>query len=175
MTRERPMTSARSSILTSRLLLAIAVLLVWSASAFAGRKRVVVLDFDGPKAEKFHDDLVKLLKKKHTVIPTDKWKGTADELDAAKVTEKNVKKVAKKLKIDGVITGKIEKRRDEYIIRLNLRAGTSGELVGNSIDTKADGPRLDGQAQSDLKDELIGQIDDLESNHGGGGDDDDAD
>jgi hypothetical protein len=169
------MTSSRSSTSISKFWLAIAALVVWSSLAYAGRKRVVVLDFEGPKAEKFHDDIVKLLKRSHTVIATDKWNGTADELDAAKITEKNVKKVAKKLKIDGIVTGKIEKRRDEYIIRLKLRAGTSGELVGNSIDTKADGPRLDGKAQGDLKDELIGQIDDLESNHGGGGDDDEAD
>lgn len=167
------MTSSISSISTSRFVLVVAALLVWSSVAVAGRKRVVVLDFEGPKAEKFHDDLVKLLKKSHTVISTEKWNGAAEELDAAKVTEKNVKKVAKKLKVDGVISGKIEKRRDEYIIRLKLRAGTSGELVGNSIDTKAEGPRLDGKAQGDLKDELIGQIDELDSNKGGGGDDDD--
>ena len=173
------MTSSISSISRSRFWLAIAALvIVMTASSLASagsRKRVVVLDFDGPKAEKFHDDIVKLLKKSHTVVATDKWNGTADELDAAKVTEKNVKKVAKKLKIDDIVTGKIEKRRDKYIIRLKLRAGTSGELVGNTIDTKADGPRLDGKAQSDLKDELIGQIDNLEANHGGGGDDDEAD
>ena len=36
------------------------------------RKRVVVLDFEGPKAEKFHDELVKLLKQQHTIIPTSK-------------------------------------------------------------------------------------------------------
>ncbi|MBV8757558.1 MAG: hypothetical protein JO257_09795 [Deltaproteobacteria bacterium] len=167
------MTSSTSSISKSSFWLVVAALLVWSSIAVAGRKRLVVLEFEGPKAEKFHDDVVKLLKKSHTVISTEKWNGAAEELDAAKVTEKNVKKVAKKLKVDGVISGKIEKRRDEYIIRLKLRAGTSGELVGNSIDTKAEGPRLDGKAQSDLKDELVGQIDELDSNKGGGGDDDD--
>jgi hypothetical protein len=166
------MTSSTSS---NRVLVAIATLLLLCGVASAGRKRIVVLDFSGPKAEKFHDDVVKLLKKSHTVISTDKWNGAADELDAGKVTEKNVKKVAKKLKVDGVVEGKIEKRRDEYIIRIKLRAGTNGEVVGNSIDTKADGPRLDGQASSDLKDELVGQIDELEANHGGGGDDDEAD
>jgi hypothetical protein len=164
------MTSSTSS---NRIVVAIATLLLLAGVANAGRKRVVVLDFEGPKAEKFHDDIVKLLKKSHTVISADKWNGTADELDAGKVTEKNVKKVAKKLKIDGVITGKIEKRRDEYIIRLTLRAGTTGEVVGNKIDTKADGPRLDSPATGELKDELIGQVDDLEANHGGGGDDED--
>jgi hypothetical protein len=165
------MTSSTSS---NRILVALATLLLLVGVANAGRKRVVVLDFDGPKAEKFHDDLVKLLKKSHTVIATDKWNGAAEELDASKPTEKNIKKVAKKLKVDGVVTGKIEKRRDEYIIRIKLHAGTSGELVGNSIDTKAEGPRLDGRAQSELKDELIGQIDELEANHGGGGDDDEV-
>jgi hypothetical protein len=155
-------------------LVALATLVVLVAVANAGRKRVVVLDFEGPKAEKFHDDLVKLLKKNHTVISTDKWNGAADELDASKASDKNIKKVARKLKVDGVITGKIEKRRDEYIIRLKLHAGTTGELVGKSIDTKAEGPRLDGHAQSDLKDELIGQIDELEANHGGGDDDEDV-
>jgi hypothetical protein len=144
---------------------------LWVSTSHAGRKRVVVLDFDGPKAEKFHEDVVKLIKKSHTVVSTEKWNAAAEELDAGKVTEKNVKKIAKKLKLDGVITGKIDKRRDEYIIKLKLRSGTSGEILGNTVQTKADGPRLDGQAQRDIKDELVAQIDELESNRSGGGSD----
>jgi hypothetical protein len=139
--------------------------------AQAGRKRVVVLDFEGPKGDMFHDELVKLIKKTHTVVPTDKWNGAAEELDAGAVSEKNIKKVARKLKIDAVVEGKIEKRRDAFIIRLKLRAGRSGEIIGNPIDTKADGPRIDGKAQRDLKDELVDVIDTVESNHMGGGDD----
>jgi hypothetical protein len=166
--------TSRSTSSTSRLVvLVIALLSLAASSAAAGpRKRIVVLEFEGPKAEEFHDDLVKLIKKsQHTVIPTDKWNGVATDLDASKVTEKNVKKVAKKLKIDGVVTGKIEKRRDEYIVHLKLRAGASGELVGNPVDTTADGPSLSGQARKDVKDELIGAIGDLSANHGGGDDD----
>jgi hypothetical protein len=156
-------------------LFALIVLLVLPVSAFAGRKRIVVLDFEGPKNEKFHDDLVHLIKKSHTVVATDKWNGAAEELDAAKPTEKNIKKVAKKLKVDGVITGKIEKRRDEYILHLKLRAGATGEIVGSSIDAKADSAHIEGQTAKDLKDELISALDDLASNRGGGDDDDDAD
>jgi hypothetical protein len=143
--------------------------------AKAERKRVVVLDFEGPKGDKFHDDLVKLIKKTHTVVPTDKWNGTAEELDASTVSEKNFKKVAKKLKIDAIVEGKIEKRRDEFIIRLKLHEGRSGAQIGSSIDTKAEGPRIDGRAQRDLKDELVDAIGKVESNRmAGGGDDDDA-
>jgi opacity protein-like surface antigen len=143
---------------------------MWIGQAHADRRRVVVLDFEGPNAEKFHSDVIKLIKKSHSVVKLSKWTKTAEEMDAAKVTEKNVKKVAKKTKVDGVITGKIEKKRDEYVIKLKLRAGTTGELVGKTISTKADGPRLEGQAQKDIKDELIALIDELESNREGGGD-----
>ena len=161
------MTSSRSS----RWLIVLACLALWASSAYAGRKRLVVLDFDGPGADKFHADVVKLIKKSHTVLPVEKWNSAAEELGADAVTDKNVKKVAKKLKIDGVVTGKIEKRRDEYIVRIKLRAGTTGALTPNPVQTKSGDARLDAQSQRDLKDELLPAIDELEANHGGGGDD----
>ncbi len=143
--------------------------LVLPAAASAGaRKRVVVLELEGPKAEKFHADLVKLIKKNHTIIPIDKWNGTAEELGAAGGTEKDIKKVAKKLKIDAVISGKVEKRRDEYILQLKVREGKTGAAVGGRIDVKAEGPRIDGQASTDLKDELLPAIDSIGSNRDGG-------
>lgn len=172
------MTNSRSIASTSKLVaiaVAVAAVLAAGGVAEAGRKRVVVLDFDGPKGDKFHDDLVRLIKKSHTVVPTDKWNGAAGQLGAGTLSGKDVKKVARKLKIDAVVEGKVEKRRDEFIIRLRLHAGKSGELVGDSIDTKAEGPRIDGRAQKDLKDELVGAIDNLESNHDGEGGDDEAD
>ncbi len=170
------MTNSRSRASINSLVALVAALVIGLAGhAFAGRKRVVVLDFEGPKAEKFHDDVVKLIKKSHNVIPTDKWNGTAEELDAGKVTAKNVKTVAKKLKIDGVITGKVEKRRDEYILRLTLRGGKNGEQVGNGVDTKAEGPKLDGKALRDVKEELVDAIDQLDANRGASSDDDDDD
>jgi hypothetical protein len=173
------MTNSRSIASTSKLVaVAVAVAAVLGAArvAEAGRKRVVVLDFEGPRSEKFHDDLVRLIKKTHTVVPAEKWNGTAEQLGAGTRSDRDVKKVARKLKVDAIVEGKIEKRRDEFIIRLKLRAGKSGELVGDSIDTKADGPRIDGRAQKDLRDELVGKIDDIESNHdGAGGDDADDD
>ncbi len=158
------MTSSKS---TPKWLVVLAALVLWVGVAEAQRKRVVVLEFEGPNADKFRSAVIKVIKKKHTVLKTDKWNATADELDAAKITDKNVKKVAKKMRVDGVITGKVDKRRDEYIIKLKLRSGVSGDLVGGSISTKADGPRLDEKGQRDINDELVAVIDELESNSGG--------
>lgn len=173
MTNSRSIASRSSWAAVASAVVALVVLLGAGSVAEAGRKRVVVLDFDGPKGDKFHDDLVKLIKKTHTVVPTEKWNGAAEQLDAGAVSDKNVKKVARKLKIDAIVEGKVEKRRDEFILRIKLRAGRSGGQVGDAIDTKAEGPRIDGRAQRDLKDELVGAIDNVESNHAGGGGDDD--
>ena len=160
--------SSRSIISTSRALTVLTVLCLLVSTAWAGKKRVVVLDFEGDNAEELHEGVVKLLKKSYTVVSVSKWNDKAEELGATKVTEKNVKKVAAKLKVDGVITGKIDKRRDEYIIKLKLRSGTTGEIIGNSVSTKTDSGKLDAQAKRDIKEELIGAIDGLESNGGGG-------
>src|SRR5882724_2947264 len=172
------MMKSRSSVARARYLAALVVVgtvlaaVVSGGVAEAGKKRVVVLDFEGPKGERFHDDLVKLIKKSHTIVPTDKWNGVAEELDASDVSDRNIKKVARKLKVDAVVEGRIEKRRDAFIIRLKLHAGSSGEQVGASVDTKATGPRIDGRAQRDIDDELVDAIDNLDANRGGGGDDD---
>jgi hypothetical protein len=163
------MMSSRSRASINKLL---ALLVVFGVAfvpsiAEAGRKRVVVLDLEGPKAEKFHEGLVKLLKKTHTVVPTEKWMSTAEDLGADKLTDGNIKKVAKKLKVDAVVTGKIEKRRDEYIIQLKIRAGKTGAVTGQRIDTSSERGMIDAKASRDLKDELVGAIDTMKSGRGG--------
>jgi hypothetical protein len=151
----------------------VAVLVLWATAAGAGRKRIVVLDFEGPKADKFHDDFVKLVKKSHTIVATKKWNGTAEQLDAGALSDTNIKKVARKLKVDGVVEGKVEKRRAQYIITLTLHNGSSGE-AGKTVETKSNGPKFDTKAKTAIKQELITAIEELEANHGGS-DDDDAD
>jgi hypothetical protein len=135
--------------------------------AHADRKRVVVLAFEGPRAEKFHDDVVRLVRKVHTVVPVDRWNGAAAEMNASSVSDRNIKRVANKLKVDAVIAGKIEKRRDDYLIQLKLHHGKSGELVGQPVATKATGPRIDGRAQREIQEELVDVIQSVESMHDG--------
>src|SRR5689334_6386621 len=98
------MTSSKSSKWFSRAVV-VAVLLFFGFAHAEGRKRLVVLDFDGDEeAASIHKSMVKFLKKDHTVITVEKWNEAAEKLGATKITEKNVKKVAKDLKVDGVIS-----------------------------------------------------------------------
>jgi hypothetical protein len=168
------MTTSRSTTSTSRAWIApvIALLLLGAAAgrAEAGRKRVVVLEFEGEKAERFHADVVKLIKKSHTVVALEKWNQIAEDLSATRPTDRNVKKVAKRLKVDGVVSGSVEKRRDQYILRMKLRAGVSGEVVGSQVNIQAETSRLEGASARDVRDELVEVIADLPSNREGGGD-----
>src|SRR5688572_16486053 len=161
------MTSSKSNSWLVRLVLLLTVLLVGTANA--DRKRLVVLDFEGDEAEAIQKSFSKFVKKSHTVISIEKWNTAADELGATKINEKNVKKVAKKLKVDGIITGNVEKRRDEFIIRIKLRSGASGSLVGAQINLKTDAPKLNKEAKSDIETELFAAVDGLESVRGDGG------
>ncbi|MEZ4360679.1 MAG: hypothetical protein R3B48_10890 [Kofleriaceae bacterium] len=144
-----------------------ALVLVAVPSLAEARRRIVILDFEGPKAEQFRVDVERIVKKSHMVIPVAKWNAAAEEMDATGLSERDVKKVAKRLNVDGVISGKVEKRRDEYILRLKVREGKTGEVIGNPIDTKTGGARLDGSATREIKSELFDTLDILDT---GGGD-----
>ena len=119
-----------SSLRTATLL---TVLCTGVVLAHAG-KRVVVMDFDGPQAESFHSDVERVVKKSFTLVPTSKWNKAMEANEIERLSEKNVKMLCKKVGVDGVVSGKIEKRRDEYIVRIKLRECSSGELVGNPVD-----------------------------------------
>ncbi|MFT3693596.1 MAG: hypothetical protein QM831_10685 [Kofleriaceae bacterium] len=147
----------------SRAIAIFAVLLVWVGVANAGKKKIVVLDFKGPDAEKFHDDVVKLIEEDSKIISTDKWNGAAEEADGAgKFNTEIVKKVAKKVKADGVVWGKVKKDGDSYTLELKLRAGKDGKTVGEKIEVTADSPKLKGKAKKKVKEDLIPAIDGLE-------------
>jgi hypothetical protein len=159
------MTSSTSNTSRSSWLV-IAILVLGTGLAFADHKRVVVLDFDGPKADKFHEDIVKALKKKdHTVVGTDKWNGAAEDLKATKLNKKNARKVAKKLKVDGIVSATIEKSDEGYVVHVKLRAGKSGAVVAEQIDLKSEGTKL---SRKEVNDQLVGAIEGLEDNGGDG-------
>jgi len=148
------------------------VALAWPGVAHA-RKRLVVLEFTGPKAEEFQADLEKILKKRHSLVPQTKWDAAADDLGATKLTDANVKRIAGKLNVDGVIVGKSEKRGSRYYLHLKLRAGASGKVLAEpEVIERSGGLGPDGRDTID--ESLLPVIDELPK-LGGGDDDEDAD
>ncbi len=169
------MASSRSRISRSKYWLVLALLLVGSFAHHAdagSKKRVVVLSISGSHGRKFHVELVRLLKHHHRVVSTRKWEKTADKMSASDLNESNIKKIARKLKVDGVIECRYRKRRGNYLLRMKLYSGATGEMV-RKVNTKAEGSKIDGNASRDIRDELVSAIDDLKSVRGGSSADDD--
>jgi hypothetical protein len=140
---------------------AVALAIVLAPAIAEARRRLVVLEFTGPKAEEFQEDVEKALKKGNSIVPRKKWDAAADKLKAAKINEKNVKKVAAKLQVDGVITGRVEKRGSRYYLHLQLREGKTGKTVAApDIVERSAGLGADGRET--IANELMPIIDDLE-------------
>ncbi|MBK9029827.1 MAG: hypothetical protein IPL61_00540 [Myxococcales bacterium] len=159
MTSSRSIGSASRTALAALIAAVAALVIAWPGVAHA-RKRVVVLEFTGPKAEEFQRDLEKILKKKHSVVPRSKWEDAADDLGATKVTDANVKRIAAKLNVDGVIVGKTEKRGSRYYLHLKLRAGASGKVLA-SPEVIERSPGLGADGRETIDDSLLPVIDDL--------------
>ena len=168
----RSIASASSPALAVIAALVALVALAWPGVAHA-RKRLVVLEFTGPNAEEFQADLEKILKKRHSLVPQAKWDAAADDLGATKLTDANIKRIAGKLNVDGVIVGKSEKRGSRYYLHLKLRAGASGKVLAEpEVIERSGGLGPDGRDTID--ESLLPVIDELPK-LGGGDDDDDED
>ncbi len=174
------MMSSRSIASTARQFAVALVALIASvttlvvAPGVADAKKLVILEFEGPKAEKFRADVEAALKKSHTIVALDKWLAKAEDLEAEKVTARNVKKVATKLKVDGVIQGDVEKRGSRYYVHIKLRDGSSGDYVAE-VEIVVRQPKLGADGAAVIKDELLPAIKELRGRGGRDDDDDEGD
>ncbi|HEV7556262.1 MAG TPA: hypothetical protein VGO00_12430 [Kofleriaceae bacterium] len=135
---------------------------MWIGVAHADKKkRVVVLEFEGKHADKFHESVEMLVGKHHEVVPVDKWNETATNIAADGKLPERIRKIAKKLHVDAVITGKVEKKDGKYTIKLKLRDGKTGDVVGSPLEVTDDDTKLDKAAKKEIRESIIVGIDGL--------------
>ncbi len=170
--------------LTNRLRTRLATLLVGAVvlsvtGTALAEKRIVVLDFVGPRTAKYQKAVTKMIEKKHTVVAGKTYSRTARKLDAAKPTSDNVSAVARELEADGVLIGIVKKRRGRYTLRLRLRTGADGEFSETTVKADSKKPRLTAAQVRRVRRELLAAIDELpplpsgEPDYGDDDDDDD--
>ena len=172
--------SSRSIVSASNLLLlrfatwlALAATLIGgAASASAEKKRIVVIDFEGAKADRIQRDVEKVLARSHSVVPGEKYDATAAKMRASKPTDKNVAKVARRLNADGVLIGSVTRKGSRYHLKLQLREGRSGAFVA-TVELTTRKARLSASDQRAVKRDLFAAIDDLAPITEGDDDDDD--
>lgn len=164
------MVSSRSNASASRALLLLAGLCAFalalsagSPAADAAKKKVVVLDFKGPKAAPVQKKVVALLKKTATVINQAKFTATSKKVKGFKANAAGVSKVAKKLKAHAVVSGKVTKKKAKYKLTIQVREGRSGDFVGDDIVVTMKGGKLSKAQEKKIARELKAAISDLPS------------
>lgn len=154
--------------------LAVTLLLPRIASA---EKRIVVLDFEGPKAEKFRQQVGRLLAKESKIVSSKKYEEAADEMRAKTQSKRNVRRVAKKIRADGVVVGEVKERRGKYKLTVRILSGRSGSSVGETS-VISRGTKLSSKDKRKLKkglDAALGDLDELRGSDDEGDEDDGAD
>lgn len=154
----------RAKFLTA--LLAGLLALALAPGVAAAKKRIIVLDFSGPKAAKFQRDVTKIIKSKHSVVSSDKYVSTARKLDASKPTAGNVARVASRLNADGVLIGFVKRVGAKYKLTLRMRTGEDGSFTDTITVTTKRGS-LSKANKNKIKRELLASIRALPAIDGG--------
>ena len=130
-------------------------------AAHAARKRVVVLGFRGPKAARFEDAVVKVLKKTAHVIPARTYSRMKKRVHGYHPDAEGMSKVARKLHANAIISGRVARHHGRYRLTISIRAGATGEEVGDPIVVTVHGSRIRGAAERKLKRDLRAALRDL--------------
>lgn len=143
--------------------------------AASAKKRVVILDFSGPRSSTFEKKVTALVKKRNTLISESRYIKTSKKLKATKPSSRNVSRVARDLGVDAVVIGSVKRRGTRYELKVRIRAGATGEFV-DTITVKTRRPTLSGSALAEVREGLEAAFDQLPSlDEAEAGDDDDDD
>jgi TolB-like protein len=125
-----------------------------AAEAAPKKKKVAVLPFKGPKAARVQRGVVKLLRRQAKIVTKKAFIKAARKVEGYAPNAAGVSKVAQKLKLHGVVTGKVVKRKRKVRLTLKILEGRSGEPVGNGISVMLKGGKLNTAAKRKLRREL---------------------
>lgn len=140
----------------------------------AAEKRIVVLQFEGPKAAKFRKQVGKMLAKDNSIVSSRKYERAARELHARSQNKRNVRRVAKKIGADGVVVGEVKEKRGKYRLEVRIRSGRSGAYVGEPATVIVKGTtKLSGDDKRKLSRKLDAAIEELDSSRRSSDDEED--
>ncbi len=146
-------------------LIAFALALGALPAAASAKKKVVIFDFSGPRASRFHAKVRALVKRRYTVVSDSRYAKMARRLRAKSPSKRNVVRVSRKLSVAGLVTGKVRRRHGRYELVLRVRSGVTGEFV-DSIKVRTRHATLSGSTLRKVREQLLvalGRLPDADS------------
>lgn len=139
-------------------LVAMACWLGMAAHAGAGR-RLVVLPLSGPAGATFTEQILDIVEPGNTLVDQAKWK--RDGGDDANTPEQ-LRKAAEKARVDGIISGSVQRRGMGYSLSVRVRETVTGDTV-KTISLTVPTTTLSGEDEKTLRSGLLGAIRNLGS------------
>jgi hypothetical protein len=141
--------------------IAVGLALLVGSPAFAGKKRVAVLEIEGARDDRLRNDVAKLLKKQARPLPAKDFERAQRKLKIKRLTARNVRKVAQRIEADGVIEGILVAEGSGYVLRLRLREGATGRTV-RKFTVFLKSPRMSRSIAKQLQKKLVAAVGNLE-------------
>jgi hypothetical protein len=124
------------------------------------KKRIAVVNFTGPNAERFQEEITRIIESRHSVVSNRQFMRAAQELGAEEPSNENAARIAERLNADGIVVGFVEREGRTYSITVRLREGRSGGFV-ETVNVKQPRRSLMPGARRKIRRRLLRAIADL--------------
>ncbi len=152
---QHPVSRSSGSAGISRALGALLVVLICAAGGAAwGKKRVVVLGFDGAKAASAEAAVADIVERKYTLVSASAYARAAKRLKARKSSDKNVAKVANDIGADAIIAGAVKRKGNRWTLSVTVREGKSGRTLDTLV-FRLSSPKVGKQDKKDIAADLL--------------------
>lgn len=144
-------------------LTAAALLSASAATAGAKPRRVVILDFDGPRglADSGREEVVTLLGEQYDIVATKRWEDARAAAQQRAHGPQTWSKAAKKSGVDAVIEGWIQDEGRHKVLTVAVREASSGNEI-DTVSVKLSRDGLSPQNKYKLQTELDGVLEYIE-------------
>lgn len=144
------------------LIVAVAAIMASPGSAQADEKQLVVLPFKGSRSKIIRDAIVDELARTALIVQSSRLSRALDGGDPADVDVYQLADAARQIGAQGVITGRVTRRRGWYILALTLVSAADGKIAREFMVELGRKPRLSSRARRLLRREFLPAIDELE-------------
>jgi len=140
--------------------LAIGLVISFSDSDAAAEKRLVMLKIKGDRNSRIGKSLRRMLDNEHKILDGSTYELAAEKMDATRLIPRNIRKVASKIEADGVLAGRLRRRRGRYELKLLVLEGRSGKAI-KVLTVRLRRRRLSRRMRRAIVKRLLGAIDEL--------------
>ena len=144
-------------------LTAAALLSASAATADAKPRRVVILDFDGPRglADSGREEVITLLGEQYDIVATKRWEDARAVAQQRSHGPQTWSKAAKKSGVDAVIEGWIQDEGRHHVLTVAVREASSGNEI-DTVSVKLSPKGLSPENKQKLQTELDGVLEYIE-------------